>query len=458
MTSMKEDNKVVNFKKKFQINIGVVIFGIIFIYLIATIIIYLLAPKISVYEVRQGSILKDTAYTGLAVRDETVVYADEEGYVNYFAEENGKVKVGSMVYTISDEKLIFDSNTSTDKIELTREEERAFVLKIQSFNEQYMEHNYSSTYRFKSELNHSLNKIASHGKTEQLTKILSDNTNSKIKLKTTAIDGVIVYSVDGMEDVSVENVTAKETKKSNYKNNTFVNNELVHAGEPVYKIVRDNNWKLLLSVSDETKQALAEKSSVKVNFKKDNQEIRAQLSFLENQETPIMCLSFNDSMIRYVNDRYLDIELIIEDETGLKIPKSAETTKEFYVVPNEYLTQSENSVLIYRTDENGEVANVICPVTVYYKKDDMIYLEPNDFDENTILAKEESTETYPLKEKAKLKGVYCVNKGYAVFKQINILCESDEYYIIEKGSSYGLSNYDHIVLDGQSVKEEDVVF
>ena len=28
-------------------------------------------------------------------------------------------------------------------------------------------------------------------------------------------------------------------------------------------------------------------------------------------------------MIRYVNDRYLDIELILEDETGLKIPKSA---------------------------------------------------------------------------------------------------------------------------------------
>ena len=50
------------------------------------------------------------------------------------------------------------------------------------------------------------------------------------------------------------------------------------------------------------------------------------------------------------------------------------------------------------------------------------------------------------------------HKGYAVFKQIQILCESDEYYIIEEGNSFGLSNYDHIALDGKSLNENDVVF
>ena len=47
--------------------------------------------------------------------------------------------------------------------------------------------------------------------------------------------------------------------------------------------------------------------------------------------------------------------------------------------------------------------------------------------------------------------------GYAVFKQVEILCESEEYYIIEEGNSYGLSNYDHIALDGASVRENDIV-
>ena len=39
-----------------------------------------------------------------------------------------------------------------------------------------------------------------------------------------------------------------------------------------------------------------------------------------------------------------------------------------------------------------------------------------------------------------------------------LLCESDTYYIVEEGSAYGLSNYDHIALYSANIKENDVVF
>ncbi len=74
------------------------------------------------------------------------------------------------------------------------------------------------------------------------------------------------------------------------------------------------------------------------------------------------------------------------------------------------------------------------------------------------MIKPDSSETYALKETKELSGVYNINKGYAVFKQIQILCESDEYYIVASGSDYGLSNYDHIALNGKDVQENDVVF
>ena len=70
----------------------------------------------------------------------------------------------------------------------------------------------------------------------------------------------------------------------------------------------------------------------------------------------------------------------------------------------------------------------------------------------------DSSETFPLKEKKTLTGVYNINQGYAVFRQISILCENDDYYIVEEGTSYGLSNYDHIVLDGSMVEVSEVVF
>ena len=72
------------FRKKWNINIGIVIFGVVFIYLLVTVLMYLTSKHISAYEVREGSILKDNAYTGLAIRNEEVVTAEQSGYINYF--------------------------------------------------------------------------------------------------------------------------------------------------------------------------------------------------------------------------------------------------------------------------------------------------------------------------------------------------------------------------------------
>lgn len=462
MTSMKKEDNIINYRKRKHVNIGLVIFGTIFVYLIATIIMYITAPHITVYEVRQGSILKDNAYTGLAIREETVVHTDSSGYVNYFAEDTSKVRVGTKVYTLSGEELVFDEASSDVEVSLTDEERDSLVRRIQSYNNQFGENDFAATYQLKNELQGSLDRIASHSKTEQLEQMLSEENHSEIAVKTSAKDGVIVYSMDGLENLTSENVTSDHLRKINYKKTEFTNNNHIDSGEPVYKLVTNDHWQLLVEINEETQTVLAEKKYVKVNFKKDNQELRADISFLEGTETPVLCLSFDNSMVRYVSDRYLDIELILEDETGLKIPKSSETAKDFYVVPNTFLTlggdSSSDGVMRQRKDSDGKEITEFLQVTVYYEEDEMIYLDPNEFQEGDVLIKPNSSETYPLKETRSLKGVYCINKGYAMFKQIKILCESDDYYIIEEGNSFGLSNYDHIALDSQNINENDVVF
>lgn len=459
MSGVKEKSKVIKFPK--QINIGIIIFGIIFIYLIATIIMYITAPHVTVYEVRQGSILKDHAYTGLAIRDEEVVFAEQGGYANYYVENNSKVKVGSKVYTLSDEKLNFKHVNKDVDVALSGEMVHSLALKIQSYNNQFLDNDFSGTYQLKNDMQNTIDKISHQSKFDKLEEMLS-NGSKDISVKTASKDGVIVYSVDGMEDLTVDKITSEHLNKANYKNQEYGNNRLVKAGDSVYKLVKDDKWQLFIQISDETKEALADRSTVKVNFKKDNQDARASLSFLEDKKVTIACLTFTDSMIRYVNDRYVDIELIIEDQSGLKIPKTAETSKQFYVVPKSYLTQGGNSssdgVMIRSTDKSGDVITQFKEVTVYYEEDEMVYLDPNVLKEGTILIKPDSNTTFSLAEKRSLKGVFCINKGYAVFKQIQILCESDEYYIIKDGNSFGLSNYDHIALDSTSIKENDVVF
>ena len=67
------DLKAYKTKKKIPFNVGILIFGIIFFYLIVTIILYLTSPHVTSYEVREGSILNDYEYTGLAIREEMIV-------------------------------------------------------------------------------------------------------------------------------------------------------------------------------------------------------------------------------------------------------------------------------------------------------------------------------------------------------------------------------------------------
>ncbi len=462
MTPEIKENKVIPYQNRKNINIGIIIFGIIFIYLVATIIMYLTAPHVTVYEVRQGSILKDNAYTGLAIREEHVIYSDETGYANYYVENNSKIRVGAKIYTISDEKLDFKQTASENDIVLNTKEMDSILLKIQSYNDQFVEDSFSDTYQLKDELTGVLDKYVNQSKTKQLEEMLEQGNRSDLSVKSATRDGIVVYSVDGMEDLTIDDITSKQLKKEKYKRTEFSNNRKVKEGEPVYKVVTNDKWSLLVEVSEDTKEALQEKKTVKVNFKKDSQALRAQLTFLEDTEKPVACLTFQHSMIRYVNDRYLDIELVLEDETGLKIPKTAETSKQFYTVPKSYLTQGGNSnsdgVLLQTTNKEGNSITQFLPVTVYYEEDETIYLDPNAFEKNPVILRPDSTETMKLNKKKSLKGVYCINKGYAVFKQIQILCESDEYYIIEEGNSFGLSNYDHIALDSKSIAENDVVF
>ena len=453
--------KVIESPQKKNTNIGLIIFGIIFIYLIATIVLYITAPHVTVYEVRQGSILKDNAYTGLALREENIVYSDAEGYANYYVENNSKIRVGTKVYTISDKKLKFQESVTDEEVVLSEKETDALFLKIQTYNSQFLEDNFSDTYQLKNELKSSLDKYINQSKSKQLEEMISGRNYSNVLVKSALSDGIIVYSIDGMEELTVEQVTSKHLKKDKYKRTDFLNNRKIKNGDPIYKIVTSDTWCLLVEVSADTKEVLTDKKSVKVNFKKDNQELRANLSFLEDSKTPIACLTFDHSMIRYINDRYLDIELILENETGLKIPKSAETSKEFYTVPKDYLTQGGNSnsdgVLLQTKNKDGETITQFLPVTVYYEENETIYLDPNIFDTSPVLLKPNASETITLKEKSPLKGVYCINKGYAVFKQIKIMFQNEEYAIIEIGTDYGIALYDHIALDGSKIREDELV-
>ena len=455
-------NKLTNiqvYRKKWNINIGVIIFGAVFIYLVVTVLLYLTGNHVTAYEVREGSILKDNAYTGFIVRDETIVQAESDGYINYFALEGSKVGAKTRVYTLSDKKLELTSNTDEESLELTSEEQNSILMKTQSFSENFREEQFSDVYTLKNNITNVLESKSNQSRQAQLDAMVAAGNND-LQIYTAVSDGIILYSTDGYENITTDQVTEDDISKANYESKNLTDNTKIKAGDPVYKLIRSNDWSVVILLNDETAKELADVNRVKVSFSNDNETTYAGFSIQTKKDTSYGILTFDSSMIRYAEERYLDLELILEDESGLKIPKSSVVTKKFYTVPKDYLTSGGNSSGTGVLVDIGKDQSQFQSVEVYYSDEEsnLVYLDYDAFDSNTVLKKPDSSETYELTKTKKLKGVYNINKGYAIFRQVQILCESDEYYIVASGQDYGLTNYDHIALYGDSVRTDDVVF
>lgn len=456
------DNHLNNIKvyhKKRNINIGVIIFGIVFIYLAAAILMYLTENHVTPYEVREGSILKDNAYTGFIIRDEMIVSAQADGYVNYFALEGSKVGAKTRVYTLSDRKLVFSGASQEESQELTSEEQASILLKTQSFTEGFQESQFRDVYSLKADISTILESKSNQSRQAQLDAMSAANDGT-LQIHYAESDGIIYYTTDGFEKITVNDLTEDILAKKDYTKNILKDEDKIQAGDPVYKLIRSNGWYVAILLEDDMAEELRDTSYIKVRFAKDNETTTARFSIQEIHGNSYGILSFDSGMIRYADDRYLDLELILEDETGLKIPKSSVTEREFYLVPEDYLTQGGNSNATGVLVETGKDNPVFREVSIYDQDEETgkVYLDTTIFEQGTVLRKPDSTDTCKLEETQSVQGVYNINKGYAVFKEVDILCESDDYYIVASGSDYGLANYDHIALDGEGVRENDVVF
>ena len=97
----RKNRKIIPYRRP-RNDIGKLIFGVIFLYLLINIFIYMGHEKIQFYEVAEGGIVNDRPYTGLILREEQVYNADNSGYINYYLREGKRASVGSRVYSLDE--------------------------------------------------------------------------------------------------------------------------------------------------------------------------------------------------------------------------------------------------------------------------------------------------------------------------------------------------------------------
>lgn len=133
--------------------------------------------------------------------------------------------------------------------------------------------------------------------------------------------GIVVYSVDGFEDVKAEDVTTDMFSMKAYHKENLRLNGTAKSGDPLYKLVTEDNWSLILPIDNKIVSELTDQSSVTIRFLKDGTTADATVSVVQNKNTYFAKLDMDHSVVRFASDRFLDIELLLNKKSGLKIPK-----------------------------------------------------------------------------------------------------------------------------------------
>jgi len=315
----------------------------------------------------------------------------------------------------------------------------------------------------KENINQTLRTATNQSKLTILDTMMAEEQLEGLQMFHASGNGIILYFIDGFEGLTADEVTREMLDRTTYERTEFGNNERVEAGDPMYKLVTEEEWMIVFELNEETAEELEDTTLVRVRFARDNEEVWGRFEIVYREGVLFGHLTFDNSMIRYVQDRYLDFTLILEDESGLKIPRSARVEREFYVVSVEYITlsddESEIGVLLQVEDEEEGLVTEFFGVNIYFRSVDRlyVYLSPQVFERSVRMVHPESGELVRAGERQALNGVFNINRGYTVFRRIYILSGNDEYYIIESGSQYGIFNFDRIALDGGNLEENQVV-
>ena len=458
-------NKRLKYSNEIKFNVGTVIFLIIFVYLLIRIVISLQKESLSIYEVQNSYIDTNISTTALIVREEKIVTADSAGDVNYYVRDGEKVGKNKVIYTIDETGKVADKikESQGDTISLSDESLDEIRTRILNYENYFNYSNYSEVYNFHYDISNAVMEFANEAYIDQLTS-LEDGDSGLYKKVYSAESGIVTYYQDGYEDFNVDNFKASDVNKSGYEKKTLKTGQTINTGDPVYKLVTSENWNLIAPLTNEQAKMLKDKETLSINIHNSSKNIRCPFELKKVSKQNFAVISLNQQMVNYINDRFVDIVIAMDQNKGLKIPNTSITTKKVYKIPIEMLckgsnTQDANYLNLKVLDDKGEVTIKQIEPTIYKTDKKYIYVDPNDFSKEDVITNSDNSKTLAIAQAdtKKLKGVYCVNQGSADFRYIDIIYQDDEYTIVKDGVNYSISWYDRIVLNQSMVTENQII-
>ena len=355
---------------------------------------------------------------------------------------------------------------SSGDIPITLSKENSAQIKrtVRDFRNSYSDDDYSVVYDFKEDAESTVLDILNSTILENKQTLMEESGQAfSLNMSPSKNSGIVSYYTDGFEDVTADNVTAEMFQMDKYQRKSLRTTNIIDQGIPVYKLITSNEWQMVLPLTKDQFDKLSEKEQVKFTILENDFQTSAALKLTQKDSNYYAVLTMYKYLSDYLEDRYLDVELDFDTVEGLKIPLTSMIEKDFYTVPLEYLSMGADSTdtgLIIETydKKTGDASYTFTPTNIYYEDETNAYIDAEQFPAGTYIHSSTDTERYTLGPTSKLTGVYNVNQGYAVFCRVEILYQNDEYCIVKDNSTYGLSAYDQIALDGATAVDQAIIY
>ena len=479
-------------KLHIHINLGTLVFLVIVVYLMAYMLTYIGKDKLAIYEVSASDIVDNIEGTGVILRQENLVNAAQDGYINYYVQDGAMVNKNGVVYMIDTTGEIQDylKKVLEKKNTMSLDEKEQIIEKLKIFSEGYTDNHFSLSYETQNDINNTLLDYTDAMLTEHKAELEEKYGKDSYVEATSAQEGLVSFVSDGQENLKQSQVS-EETFLSKAKMSDLRTNKKQKAGSPVYRFIKGQDWQLMVPVGqngynrfkkslyrlnhdsdcivgqngyNRFKKRAEDNSSIQVTFQKDNFTTTTSYRCLKQNGKYYVILSFDNYIQRYLNQRYLSVSLTLSETNGLKIPSSSLVKKSVYRIPKSFLVHGGNSaekdqLNIMETNKKGEKVLRQTSAIVYKTNDKYAYVVSKDLKTGIIISETDKQKIYTIKDsdKVEILGVYMVNKGYAVFALVDMVERNGDYCIVSTSGSK-IELYDRIILNSDTVKEGQVIY
>ena len=459
----RKSNNVLKFNKDIKINAATCVIAAVLLYSVICIIIASRKDPITTYKVNKSDISDNIILNGLIVRDEQIINTTKSGYVCYYIRDGEKIMKNCTVCTIDETGQLYNQLSDFDNYNsvLKAEDYEEIRSNISLYKVSYNNDSFYEAYNFNSSLNNKVLELTN----EVLMQELSDSSSNIRMAKINSMySGVVTYYVDGYEQYNINNVKKEDFDKSKYSKQTLKSGSVVSAGSPIVKIIPNEEWNILSAITTEQINSISENDYVTIRINNSTYTMDMPYEIVNGSDGQYINIKLSKYLSNFVDERFVDVEIIMDDKAGLKVPVSALVEKDVYKIPKSYFSggsneEGTNYLNIQVKDEaTGEITlNQVKPY-VYFSDDDYKYVDPDSFLSTDVIldVNTQKTIAISLVSSSSIKGVYSANRGIADFKMVDVIEIVDEFALISNDGE--LKEYDNIILDSSSVKENQIIY